>query len=86
MNNSNEENYDEYKEQRGILKKNVIQAKELEWINFGRKMEEDSKNNQKLFYKVLKNPRKERENNINQIRDKSRIMINDEDKKMDRWR
>ena len=64
-----------------------MQAKELEWSNFDRKMEEGSRNNQKLFYKVLKNLRKGRENNIKQIRDLSflnGIIINDEDKKMDR--
>ena len=46
-------------------------------------MEEDSRNNQKLFYKVMKNPRKGRENNIKQIKGKNGRIINDEDKKME---
>ena len=52
----------------------VIRAKELEWINFGRKMKDESRNNQNLFYKIMKNPRKGRENDIKQMRDKNGII------------
>ena len=52
----------------------VIGAKELEWINFGRKMKDESRNNQNLFYKIMKNPRKGRENDIKQMRDKNGII------------
>ncbi|KAB0805429.1 hypothetical protein PPYR_02399 [Photinus pyralis] len=45
--------YEEYKHQRGAVKNLVLQAKKKSWEDFGRKLEENSKGNQKLFFKQL---------------------------------
>lgn len=47
--------YNKYKEARRILKYKEKYAKNKEWKDFGKRMEADSKNNLKLFYKDLRN-------------------------------
>lgn len=51
------ENYEKYRKIRNLVKTKIIEAKAKEWENFGQKMEHNSKNNQKLFCKGLKNMR-----------------------------
>ncbi|KAF2882579.1 hypothetical protein ILUMI_23596 [Ignelater luminosus] len=47
--------YSRYKEQRRVARNALKRAQEQSWEEFGRKMEEDCEQDQKLFYRVLKN-------------------------------
>src|SRR3978361_2225696 len=51
LSNKNSETYHVYKEQRIRGRELVKEAKQRSWTEFGRKMEQDSHGNQKLFYK-----------------------------------
>lgn len=81
-----EENYKIYKEQRKHVKTLVNSAKREAWEEFGEKMEKDSKNNQKLFYKVLKNLRNEKQNVNLGIKNNKGEILTDNNKIMERWR
>lgn len=78
--------YQDYKRQREIVKKLVKEAKTKNWEEFGKKMEKNSKENQKLFYKVLKNLRGTKEGEIKQIKTKDGKLLTCEDEIIDRWR
>jgi hypothetical protein len=53
------EDYEKYKVQRNVVKEMVEKAKQRAWEEFGIKMEEDYQGNQKLFYRVIRNMRKQ---------------------------
>jgi hypothetical protein len=38
-----------------VVKNLVIEAKKRSWEEFGKKMEENKNENQKLFYRIIKN-------------------------------
>lgn len=80
------EQYEIYKRQRGRVKELVAAAKEKSWIEFGNQMERDSKENQKLFYRVLKSFRKKRQESDIYIRDKKQKILTNEVEIMERWR
>lgn len=82
----NDENYNEYKKQRKCVKQLIQEMKRNSWVEFGRKMEKDSRGNQKLFYKVLKTMRSERRNEDIYIKDSQGNLLKEESQIMDRWR
>uniref|UniRef100_A0A1Y1JWU5 Reverse transcriptase domain-containing protein n=1 Tax=Photinus pyralis TaxID=7054 RepID=A0A1Y1JWU5_PHOPY len=86
LQNRTEAKYEEYKNQRAKVKNMVKQAKEQSWIKFGEKMETNSKENQKLFYKVLKNMRTGKQKQISSIMDKDGNILTEDDEIMDRWK
>ncbi|KAK4876570.1 hypothetical protein RN001_009076 [Aquatica leii] len=49
-------------------------------------MEEDSKRNQKLFYRVLKTLRKRKQQSLRQIKSKDNKILTDEKEIMERWK
>jgi uncharacterized protein YifE (UPF0438 family) len=79
------EDYGKYKVQRNLVKEKVIKAKQQAWEDFGTKMEEDYQGNQKLFYRVIRNMRKEREKPIKFIKDKSGNLLTTEREILERW-
>ena len=48
----------------------VMNLKKQSWEEFGEKMEKDSKENQKLIFKVLKSLQKEKSRSTKQIKNK----------------
>nr|CAH7736536.1 unnamed protein product [Callosobruchus chinensis] len=80
------EKYDEYKKERIKTKEMVIKAKKDSWEEFGRKMEQDSKGNQKLFYRVLKGMKNPSQYHLQNIKDKNNDIITEGPKIMERWR
>lgn len=86
LGNRTDQNYDSYKLQRVKVREMVKTAKQKSWEEFGEKMEEDSKGNQKLFYTVLKRIRKGEQKRSRCIRSKQgEILVEDEDI-MSRWK
>lgn len=84
--NKNQQNYEIYKEQRIKVKIMIKEAKQKSWEEFGEKLEENSKENQKLFYKTLKNMRNKTETRAKSIKDRNGQLISDEKDIMDRWK
>lgn len=80
------ESYDDYKEQRTLVKNLITTAKEKAWIDFGEKLEQDSKSNQKLFYKALKNLRKEKAVQTTTIKDSQGKILTNGGEIMNRWK
>lgn len=81
-----EEAYKTYKEQRTIVKRMVIDAKGKTWQDFGEKLEKNSRENQKLFYNVLKNLRKGKKPDSTLIKDNNGKVLSDPIEIMNRWR
>lgn len=86
LNHKTEESYATYKQQRTKVKEMILQAKQLTWEEFGRKLEADSLVNQKLFYKVLKNLRKDKHCTLRQVRAKDGSIIIEENEIIERWK
>lgn len=79
--------YEKYKKQRIKVKEIVAAAKEKSWIDFGNKMEEDSTGNQKLFYKVLKTLRTNKQPTQEiYIKNKNQEILTNKKDIMERWR
>ncbi|KAJ3654264.1 hypothetical protein Zmor_013462 [Zophobas morio] len=81
-----EEKYNKYKQQRNIVKNMVKEAKNKAWQEFGEKLETNSKTNQKLFYKVLKTPRKGKTARAETIKGVDGNIITKTEEVMERWR
>lgn len=81
-----ESNYNRYKNQRKLVKELVETAKKDSWKKFGEKIEKDSKSNQKLFYRVLKSFRKDKQTENISINDKRGVPLTEETDIMNRWR
>src|SRR6185436_2156283 len=60
LNTKRVEDYEEYKRQRKSTKEEIRKAKESTWEEFGNTLEENFKENQKLFYRTLKSCKKEK--------------------------
>lgn len=86
INDRNEESLERYKEQRDRVKKLVRESKQRTWTEFGEKLEQDCKGNQKLFYKVLKNLRAKKNTDITAIRNEQGDLITDEQQITERWK
>lgn len=84
--NSTTEQYEIYKNQRKKAKEVVITSKERSWADFGEKMERDSVGNQKLFYRVLRSFRKERQEGELYIKNKKQEILTNETEIMERWK
>jgi hypothetical protein len=71
-----------------MVKNLVIEAKKKSWEDFGRKMEKNKNENQKLFYRVLKNLKTEKQEQpiINSIKTKEGEVLTEEHKIMERWK
>lgn len=82
----NTENYEIYKRQRLKVKNMIREAKEESWRRFGEKMERNSKENQKLFYKTLKNLRRKKGSQSTSIKGEDGQLLTEERQIMDRWR
>lgn len=82
-----QQSYEDYKQERKVVKEKVKEGKAREWENFGVKMEKDSTQNQKLFYRILKNMRDNVDKSkTNKIKDKQgNILIEEKDNIM-RWK
>jgi hypothetical protein len=81
-----ENNYNDYKAQRTKVKNMVREEKEASWIKFGEKMETNSKDNQKLFYKILKNTRNGKPRQSTTIKNKVGEIITEDEAIMERWK
>lgn len=86
LRNRSNENYSSYKTQRLKVKEMVNKAKQRSWEQFGEKMERDKYGNQKLFYKVLKNLRKDRHHKYPSIINKEGTTLTDMKEILARWR
>lgn len=86
LRNRNDKNYDNYREQRIRVRELVKKAKQQSWEEFGRKMEQDSYGNQKLFYKVLKNLRKGKQSRSKYIKAKDGRILCGDDEILSRWK
>lgn len=86
LQNKTSDSYEKYRIQRKKAKDMINTAKREGWEEFGRRMEEDSKGNQKLFFRVLKTLRKGRPSNTMQVKSKKGIMLREEAEIMERWR
>jgi hypothetical protein len=88
LNTRTRESYMSYKRQREVVKNLVIEAKKKSWEDFGRKMEKNKNENQKLFYRVLKNLKtaKQEQPIINSIKTKEGEVLTEEHKIMERWK
>lgn len=80
------ETYDIYKRQRIKVKNMIKEAKENSWKAFGERMETNSKENQKLFYKTLKGMRGEKKLQHIAIKDKEGKIVKEEQRVMCRWK
>lgn len=81
------ESYEAYKAQRTRVKDMIKKAKEDCWRKFGQKMERNSKENQKLFYKTLKNIREKKPaQKIATVKNKKGEIITGEKQIMERWK
>ncbi|KAI4457507.1 reverse transcriptase (rna-dependent dna polymerase) [Holotrichia oblita] len=81
-----QECYTNYKLQKKVVKQLVSEEKRKSWEQFGRKLEEDAKANQKLFYRTLRSLRREKQSNIHFIKSKDGSIIKEEVEIMERWR
>ncbi|XP_039287416.1 uncharacterized protein LOC120352044 [Nilaparvata lugens] len=81
-----QEDYNSYKEQRAIAKNAVKRAKEMSWMEFGRKMESDFGGNQKLFSKTLKSMRTEKPCLLKCIKSEEGTLLTKDEEIMSRWR
>uniref|UniRef100_A0A1Y1M0F5 Reverse transcriptase domain-containing protein n=2 Tax=Photinus pyralis TaxID=7054 RepID=A0A1Y1M0F5_PHOPY len=81
-----EASYQVYKQQRIKVKAMVLQSKQQTWEEFGRKIETDSKTNQKLFYKVLKNLRKDKHHTLKYVKAKDDSVLTEEKAIIERWK
>lgn len=61
-------------------------SKQRTWKEFGDKLEKDSKGNQKLFYRVLKNLRKKDNTDAVTITNEHGDLLTEENQIMDRWK
>lgn len=80
------EKYNHYKEQRIKVKELVRLSKSEAWEEFGRFLEESHNENQKLFYRTIKNLRRPKDCPIKFIRSKEGELLRDDKKIMERWR
>uniref|UniRef100_A0A146KQ35 RNA-directed DNA polymerase from mobile element jockey n=1 Tax=Lygus hesperus TaxID=30085 RepID=A0A146KQ35_LYGHE len=79
--------YNSYKAQRTKVKKAVLEAKKKSWEEFGHYLEDSAENNQKLFYKALKNMRREgKDCPLKFIKDKQGKVLHKTNEIMKRWR
>lgn len=82
-----QQSYDDYKQARKRVKEKVKEGKANEWEDFGAKMEEDSKQNQKLFYRVIKSMRNdEKKIKINTIKDDEGNVLMESEEIITRWK
>ncbi|XP_023309952.1 uncharacterized protein LOC111691409 [Anoplophora glabripennis] len=72
--------------ERKRVKDLVLESKKKAWEEFGNKMEENSKNNQKLFYTVLKSLRSTETYSTLHVKSKNGDTLTDEKDIMARWR
>jgi hypothetical protein len=86
ISNQTESNYEAYKEARIKTKRLVVEAKQEAWKVFGEKLEKDCNGNQKLFYRVLKNLRKNNKEELLTIKNEKGEIIMDEAEIMTRWK
>jgi hypothetical protein len=80
------ETFEEYRRQRDIVKKAVQEAKKEMWENFGKIMDENYKENQKLSCKTLKSMRKGKECPLKFIYDQDKKLLTEPKKIMARWK
>lgn len=85
LSNKTQENYKLYKEQCKYVKTSVREAKQKTWKDFGEKLERDSKGNQKLFYKTLKNMRNKTEYDTVTVKSTDGTVLIEENQIMQRW-
>lgn len=81
-----QQSYEEYKAQRIEVKNKVIEAKRKKWEEFGDKMETNSKDNQKLFFRVIKSMRGEKRVNSRAIKNEEGDILTEEVEIMNRWK
>lgn len=80
------DSYDKYKSQRKNVKKLITTAQRKSWEKFGEKMESESKTNQKLFYKILKNCRREKDCDLQGMKGRTGGLITNDKDVMNRWK
>ena len=78
--------YEEYKCERVKTKRLILRSKEEAWEEFGRKMETSAWENQKVFYRVLKNMKSNKKGEYSKLKDEKGQIITSGDEIMDRWR
>ena len=78
--------YNKYKIQRKKVNQLVKRAKTKSWQEFGEKIENSNKVNQKLFYKILKSLRKDKTVQTLNIKNKDGEILTEDKSIMKRWR
>ncbi|XP_008486482.1 uncharacterized protein LOC103523195, partial [Diaphorina citri] len=78
--------YATYKEKRSAAKNAVLIAKSKSWKDFGDKMEGAYKDNRKLFYRIIKRLRTDKECPLKFVKDKEGNLLTREEEIMERWR
>ena len=72
--------------QRSKVKHEIRKAKQKSWEEFGEKMETNYYENQKLFYRVVKSMRKEKNCPLKFIKDANGKLLTEEGEIMNRWK
>lgn len=78
--------YQNYKSQRTVVKEKIWKAKECSWEEFGKQMEINSKENQKMFYRAIKNFQKKPEYILQQIKTKNKEILVEGNQIINRWK
>lgn len=86
LNNKSPQTYEEYKIKREQVKEMVKTAKQEAWVEFGNKIKEAYKDNQKLFYGALKRMRTKKNEALGYIRDEGGKLLTEHTQIMERWR
>lgn len=86
LNTKNGDDYEDYKRQRKIVKEAIKKSKERTWEEFGNTLEENFKENQKLFYRTLKCCKNRQQPTLKQLHDKQGRILKKEDEIIKRWK
>ncbi|XP_030766848.1 uncharacterized protein LOC115890687 [Sitophilus oryzae] len=87
LQDSTEQSYNLYKEQRNKVKLLIKEAKNKSWEEFGNKMLNDYHANQKLFYRVLKNLKTgNQQSSVKQIGDSNGNLVTNEQEIIKCWK
>ena len=86
LNNRSYESYEDYKKERIKTKKIVLKSKEIAWTEFGKRIEINAKENQKVFYKIIKNVRNNKKEEYAKLKDEKGQLLTTKEDIMERWR
>ena len=75
-----------YRTKRKEAKDEVIKSKQQQWEQFGEKLEENFRENQKLFWGAIKRCRRGNQNSTKYVKNKQGDIVKDKDKILEVWK